>query len=40
MAFKLSTRSIDRLIGVDERLVTVVKLAIHKTKIDFGVMNS
>ena len=38
MAFKLSTRSMDRLIGVDERLVTVVKLAIHKTKIDFGVI--
>ena len=38
MTFKLSTRSMDKLIGVDERLVTVVKLAIHKTRIDFGVI--
>jgi len=38
MTFKLSTRSLDRLIGVDERLVAVVKGAIHKSKIDFGVI--
>ena len=38
MAFKLSTRSMDRLIGVDERMVAVVNGAIHKTKIDFGVI--
>tara|TARA_R110002020_G_scaffold148320_4_gene324123 strand:- start:193 stop:648 length:456 start_codon:yes stop_codon:yes gene_type:complete len=38
MAFKLSTRSLDRLIGVDERMVAVVKSAIHKSKIDFGVI--
>ena len=38
MAFKLSKRSLDRLDGVDERLATVVKSAIHRTKIDFGVI--
>ena len=38
MTFKLSARSLDRLIGVDERLVSVVKSAIHHTKIDFGVI--
>jgi len=38
MAFKLSTRSQDRLIGVDERLVAVVQGAIHLTKVDFGVI--
>jgi len=38
MTFKLSTRSLDRLIGVDERLATVVKGAIHRSKIDFGVI--
>ena len=38
MTFKLSTRSQDRLIGVDERLVAVVHGAIHLTKIDFGVI--
>lgn len=37
MAFKLSQRSLDRLEGVDERLVAVVKYAITETKIDFGV---
>ena len=38
MTFKLSTRSQDRLIGVDERLVSVVQGAIHLTKVDFGVI--
>ena len=38
MTFKLSKRSEDRLLGVDERLVTVVKAAIHTTKVDFGVI--
>ena len=38
MTFKLSKRSEDRLFGVDERLVTVVKAAIHTTKVDFGVI--
>lgn len=37
MTFKLSQRSLDRLEGVDERLVAVVKYAITSTKIDFGV---
>jgi peptidoglycan L-alanyl-D-glutamate endopeptidase CwlK len=36
--FKLSRRSLDRLEGVDERLVSVVKFAINATKIDFGVI--
>jgi len=38
MTFKLSTRSLDRLIGVDPRLAAVVKAAIHTTKVDFGVI--
>jgi peptidoglycan L-alanyl-D-glutamate endopeptidase CwlK len=38
MAFKLSQRSLDRLEGVDERLVAVVKYAITATKVDFGVV--
>jgi peptidoglycan L-alanyl-D-glutamate endopeptidase CwlK len=38
MPFKLSNRSLERLEGVDERLVTIVKTAIHLTKIDFGVV--
>ena len=37
MAFKLSKRSLERMQGVDERLVEVVKFAIQVTKIDFGV---
>lgn len=36
--FKLSRRSLDRLEGVDEELVAVVKYAITCTKIDFGVV--
>lgn len=38
MSYKLSRRSLDRLKGVDEKLVSVVKSAIHRTKIDFGVI--
>jgi peptidoglycan L-alanyl-D-glutamate endopeptidase CwlK len=38
MTFKLSQRSLDRLEGVDERLVAVVKYAITATKVDFGVV--
>ena len=38
MTFKLSSRSESKLEGLDPRLVAVVKLAIHKTKIDFGVI--
>tara|TARA_R110000822_G_scaffold114018_2_gene245409 strand:+ start:755 stop:1210 length:456 start_codon:yes stop_codon:yes gene_type:complete len=38
MTYKLSQRSLDRLEGVDERLVAVVKQAITITKIDFGVI--
>ena len=36
--FKLSRRSLDRLVGVDERMVAVVKAAITVTKTDFGVI--
>ena len=36
--FKLSRRSLDRLQGVDERLVAVVNHAITVTKTDFGVV--
>jgi len=34
--FKLSQRSLQKLEGVDEALQETVKLAIQKTKIDFG----
>ena len=37
MSFRLSKRSLSRLAGVDEDLVTVVKYAITVTKVDFGV---
>ena len=37
MTFKLSNRSLEKLDGVDERLVAIVKHAIGATKIDFGV---
>lgn len=37
MAFKLSQRSLDRLIGVRPELVEVVKRAIELTTVDFGV---
>jgi len=36
--FKLSQRSLQKLEGVDEALQDTVKLAIQKTKIDFGVI--
>ena len=35
MSYKLGKRSLDRLIGVDERMVAVVKYAINVTKQDF-----
>ena len=38
MTFKLSQRSLDRLEGVDSRMVAVVKMAINLTKTDFGVV--
>ena len=37
MGFKLSSRSIGRLEGVDAGLITVVNTAIDMTKVDFGV---
>ncbi len=37
MTFKLSQRSIDRLDGVDDRMVDVVCRAIEITTVDFGV---
>ncbi len=37
MTFRLSQRSLDRLKGVDPRLVAVVKRAIELTKVDFAV---
>lgn len=37
MSFTLSTRSLERLDGVNEALVKVVKDAIKLTRIDFGV---
>jgi len=36
--FKLSRRSLDRLEGVDDDLVAVVRYAINATKTDFGVI--
>ena len=38
MTYKLSKRSLDKLDGLDERLVSVVTSAIHRSKIDFGVI--
>jgi len=38
MTYKLSKRSLDRLDGLDERLIAVVTSAIHRSKIDFGVI--
>jgi peptidoglycan L-alanyl-D-glutamate endopeptidase CwlK len=38
MTFKLSARSEAKLEGLDPRLTAVVKAAIHRTKIDFGVI--
>jgi peptidoglycan LD-endopeptidase CwlK len=37
MSFKLSQRSLDKLEGVNPKLVAVVQKAILLTKIDFGV---
>lgn len=37
MTFKLSQRSLDKLVGVDARLVAVVKRAIELTEVDFGI---
>jgi len=37
MTFQLSKRSLDRLVGVDERLVECVKKAIQYTSVDFAV---
>ena len=36
--FRLSSRSLSKLEGVDARLVTVVKRAIELTTVDFGVL--
>lgn len=38
MSFTLSSRSLERLKGVDEELVKVVKLALTYSEIDFGVI--
>jgi len=38
MSFKLSSRSLSKLEGVNESLVQVVKDAIKLTKVDFGVV--
>jgi peptidoglycan L-alanyl-D-glutamate endopeptidase CwlK len=38
MAFKLSQRSLDKLDGVHEDLISIVKEAITLTKVDFGVI--
>lgn len=38
MSFQLSTRSLTKLQGVDERLVAVVRRAIEITSVDFGVV--
>ena len=37
MSFELSQRSLDKLNGVEDSLVVVVKRAIQLTKVDFGV---
>lgn len=37
MSYTLSTRSLERLNGVNESLVNIVKIAIKTTKVDFGV---
>ena len=38
MAFKLSSRSLGKLEGVNELLVDTVKRAIEVSKVDFGVI--
>ena len=37
MGFKLSTRSTNRMSGIEPDLIEVVKTAITLTKVDFGV---
>ena len=37
MGFKLSQRSLDKMIGVNPKLVEVVKLAITKSPLDFSI---
>ena len=37
MGFKLSQRSLDKMIGVNPKLVEIVKLAITKSPLDFSV---
>ena len=37
MSFKLSQRSLDKMIGVHPKLVDVVKLAITKSPLDFSI---
>lgn len=39
MTFALSTRSLTKLQGVDERLVKIVRRAIEITTVDFGVVD-
>lgn len=39
MTFQLSTRSLEKLQGVDERLVKCVQRAIQITTVDFGVVD-
>ena len=38
MPFNLSQKSLDRLEGVNDDMVRVVKKAIELTKVDFGVI--
>jgi peptidoglycan L-alanyl-D-glutamate endopeptidase CwlK len=40
MAFKLSTRSLDHMFGVDAKLIRLAHRAIETTKIDFGIPDS
>ena len=37
MSFKLSQRSLDKMVGVNPKLVEVVKLAITKSPLDFSI---
>lgn len=37
MSFKLSQRSLDKMVGVNQKLVEVVKLAITKSPFDFSI---
>lgn len=40
MAYKFSKRSLERLEGVDERMVRVIKKALTISRIDFGIPES